>query len=84
MLRAAGIEAVIKLPGKTLHLLAGLNADQHAAEMRGQLAMPLTAPTNRWLRHGFKQTNRPTRRCDRNPGTLRRQGSPRPPALLHP
>jgi len=41
--RKAGIDAVIKLPGKTLHLLAGLNADQYAAEMRGQLAMPLAA-----------------------------------------
>ena len=43
MLHQAGIEAVIKLPGRTLHLLAGLNADQYAAEMRGQLAMPLAA-----------------------------------------
>jgi PTS system glucose-specific IIC component len=42
-LREAGIEAVIKLPGRTLHLLAGLNADQYAAEMRGQLSMPLAA-----------------------------------------
>src|SRR5262245_52008816 len=42
-LRAAGIEAVIKLPAKTLHLLAGLNADQYAAELRGQLAMPRAA-----------------------------------------
>jgi PTS system glucose-specific IIC component len=42
-LRTAGIEAVIKLPAKTLHLLAGLNADQYAAEMRGQLAMPRAA-----------------------------------------
>jgi PTS system glucose-specific IIC component len=42
-LRRAGIEAVIKLPGRTLHLLAGLNADQYAAEMRGQLSMPLAA-----------------------------------------
>jgi glucose PTS system EIICB or EIICBA component len=42
-LRNAGIDAVVKLPGKTLHLLAGLNADQYAAEMRGQLAMPLAA-----------------------------------------
>jgi len=37
-LRTAGIDAVVKLPAKTLHLLAGLNADQYAAEMRGQLA----------------------------------------------
>jgi PTS system glucose-specific IIC component len=46
-LKAEGIAAVIKLkgggagaavPGETLHLLAGLNADQYAAEMRGQLA----------------------------------------------
>ena len=42
-LRQAGIEAVVKLPNKTIHLLAGLNADQYAAEMRGQLAMPLAA-----------------------------------------
>ena len=27
-----------KADGRTLHLLAGLNADQYAAEMRGQLA----------------------------------------------
>ncbi|OAI57410.1 PTS glucose transporter subunit IIBC [Verrucomicrobiaceae bacterium SCGC AG-212-N21] len=37
---AAGIEAVIKLPARTLHLLAGLNADQYAAELRAQLAAP--------------------------------------------
>jgi PTS system glucose-specific IIC component len=37
---AAGIEAVIKLPAKTFHLLAGLNADQYAAELRGQIAAP--------------------------------------------
>jgi PTS system glucose-specific IIC component len=29
---------VVKVDGETLHLLAGLNADQYAAEMRGQLA----------------------------------------------
>jgi PTS system glucose-specific IIC component len=33
----AGIAAVVRLPEKTCHLLAGLNADQYAAEMRGQL-----------------------------------------------
>ena len=38
-LKAEGIAAVVKLDGQTLHLLAGLNADQYAAEMRGQLAM---------------------------------------------
>jgi PTS system glucose-specific IIC component len=38
-LKSEGIAAVVKLEGgKTLHLLAGLNADQYAAEMRGQLA----------------------------------------------
>lgn len=42
-LRQAGVEAVIKLAQNTLHLLVGLNADQYAAEMRGQLAMPLAA-----------------------------------------
>jgi PTS system glucose-specific IIC component len=37
-LRAEGIAAVVRLEGRLLHLLAGLNADQYAAEMRGQLA----------------------------------------------
>ena len=38
-LKASGIAGVVKLDqGKTVHLLAGLNADQYAAEMRGQLA----------------------------------------------
>ena len=44
-LRAEGIAAVVKLDGQTLHLLAGLNADQYAAEMRGQLAGSLTGAT---------------------------------------
>lgn len=38
VLKAEGIAAVVRLDGKTVHLLAGLNADQYAAEMRGQLA----------------------------------------------
>ena len=37
-LRDEGIAALVKLDGGILHLLAGLNADQYAAEMRGQLA----------------------------------------------
>lgn len=37
-LQAAGISGIVKLPGRTVHLLAGLNADQYAAEMRGQMA----------------------------------------------
>ncbi|HKO47338.1 MAG TPA: PTS glucose transporter subunit IIBC [Polyangiaceae bacterium] len=38
-LKSEGIAAVVKLDhGKTVHLLADLNADQYAAEMRGQLA----------------------------------------------
>ena len=37
-LKAEGIGAVVKLPNNVCHLLAGLNADQYAAEMRGQLA----------------------------------------------
>jgi PTS system glucose-specific IIC component len=37
-LKSEGIAAVIKLPSHTCHLLAGLNADQYAAEMRAQLA----------------------------------------------
>ncbi len=36
-LEAAGVEAVVELPERVLHLLTGLNADQYAAEMRGQL-----------------------------------------------
>jgi len=42
-LTAAGIDAVVRVPGNTVHLLAGLNADQYAAEMRGQLSVPLAA-----------------------------------------
>jgi PTS system glucose-specific IIC component len=37
-LKAAGIAAVAKVDGDVLHLLGDLNADQYAAEMRGQLA----------------------------------------------
>jgi PTS system glucose-specific IIC component len=37
-LKSEGIAAVVKLDGDVLHLLADLNADQYAAEMRGQLA----------------------------------------------
>jgi PTS system glucose-specific IIC component len=44
-LRAEGIAAIVKVDGQTLHLLAGLNADQYAAEMRGQLAGSLAGTT---------------------------------------
>ena len=37
-LRAEGVAALVAVSGQTLHLLVGLNADQYAAEMRGQLA----------------------------------------------
>jgi phosphotransferase system IIB component len=37
-LKVAGIEAIVRLPPRVVHLLTGLNADQYAAEMRGQLA----------------------------------------------
>ena len=37
-LKAEGIAGLVKLPNHIVHLLAGLNADQYAAEMRGQLA----------------------------------------------
>lgn len=37
-LKAQGIAAVVKLDGKVFHLLTDLNADQYAAEMRGQIA----------------------------------------------
>lgn len=33
-----GIGSIVRLPGRTVHLLAGLNADQYAAEMQGQMA----------------------------------------------
>lgn len=39
-LKAEGIPDMVKLDGQIVHLLAGLNADQYAAEMRGQLASP--------------------------------------------
>ena len=37
-LRSAGAVGVMRLANRTLHLVVGLNADQYAAEMRGQLA----------------------------------------------
>ena len=40
-LRSAGIGGVVAVGDGTLHLIAGLNADQYAAEMRGQLARGL-------------------------------------------
>jgi PTS system glucose-specific IIC component len=40
-LRAEGVAALVRLDGKVLHLLVGLNADQYAAEMRAQLAEPV-------------------------------------------
>jgi len=35
---SAGAQGVMRLPDRVLHLLVGLNADQYAAEMRGQMA----------------------------------------------
>ena len=40
-LKAAGIAGVVSVGDTTWHLIAGLNADQYAAEMRGQLAAAL-------------------------------------------
>jgi PTS system glucose-specific IIC component len=37
-LEAAGIQGMLPVGDGVLHLIAGLNADQYAAEMRGQLA----------------------------------------------
>jgi PTS system glucose-specific IIC component len=37
-LRTSGVEAVMRLPTGTIHLIVGLNADQYAAEMHAQLA----------------------------------------------
>jgi PTS system glucose-specific IIC component len=42
-LRKAAIAGVVRLERGVLHLLANLNADQYAAEMRGQLADVATA-----------------------------------------
>jgi PTS system glucose-specific IIC component len=42
-LTSAGVDAIVRLPGNVVHLLVGLNADQYAAEMRGQLALPRAA-----------------------------------------
>jgi PTS system glucose-specific IIC component len=38
-LRDAGVEGILRLPGGKLHLLMGLNAEQYASEMKGQLAI---------------------------------------------
>ncbi|MBK8962696.1 MAG: PTS glucose transporter subunit IIBC [Candidatus Competibacteraceae bacterium] len=37
-LQAAGASGVMRLANQTVHLIVGLNADQYAAEMRGQMA----------------------------------------------
>jgi glucose PTS system EIICB or EIICBA component len=37
-LKDAGVEGILRLPGGKLHLLVGLNAEQYATEMNGQLA----------------------------------------------
>ena len=37
-LKAEGIAAIVRVDSQTIHLLAGLNSDQYAAEMRAQLA----------------------------------------------
>jgi phosphotransferase system IIB component len=37
-LKAAGVEFIVSLPHRVVRVLTGLNADQYAAEMRGQLA----------------------------------------------
>jgi PTS system glucose-specific IIC component len=42
-LTTAGVDASVRLPANVVHLLVGLNADQYAAEMRAQLALPLAA-----------------------------------------
>ena len=37
-LQTAGVNAIMRLPNRILHLIVGLNADQYAAEIAGQLA----------------------------------------------
>jgi glucose PTS system EIICB or EIICBA component len=39
-LYAAGVSGMMRLANHTLHLVVGLNADQYAAELRGQMAAP--------------------------------------------
>ena len=37
-LSQAGVDAIMPLPDRVFHLIVGLNADQYAAEMNGQIA----------------------------------------------
>jgi phosphotransferase system IIB component len=37
-LRTSGVDAIMRLPDRNVHLIAGPNVDQYAAEMRAQLA----------------------------------------------
>jgi glucose PTS system EIICB or EIICBA component len=43
-LRSGGAGGVMRLANHTLHLIVGLNADQYAAEIRGQLAVATCPP----------------------------------------
>jgi glucose PTS system EIICB or EIICBA component len=36
--QTAGVNGIMRLPNRILHLIVGPNADQYAAEMAGQLA----------------------------------------------
>ena len=38
-LMEAGAQGLMRLPNRTLHIVVGLNADQYASEMQGQLAV---------------------------------------------
>jgi PTS system glucose-specific IIC component len=38
-LSQAGVDAIMPLPDRVFHLIVGLNADQYAAEMNGQIAV---------------------------------------------
>ncbi|MCE5334897.1 MAG: glucose-specific PTS transporter subunit IIBC [Desulfobacteraceae bacterium] len=37
-LKGAGVDGIMLLPGRIMHLIVGANADQYAAEMAGQMA----------------------------------------------
>jgi PTS system glucose-specific IIC component len=37
-LQTAGVDGIMRLPDRVIHLVVGLNADQYAAEMAGQMA----------------------------------------------
>ena len=74
-LRAEGIAAIVRVDGQTLHLLAGLNADQYAAEMRGQLAGSLAGARIERLKEAVVRGSEPWRIVALDQGTTTRARS---------